>query len=51
MDLELCCCWEEYIKVKEVMLECIYIFELFWWVVKVDDKKCVWLNCIYYLLS
>lgn len=50
MDLESRCCWEFYIKVKEVMLECIYIFELLWWVVFVDDKKKVCFNCIYYLL-
>lgn len=51
MDFESCCCWEVYMVVKEEMLQCMYIFEVLWWVVQVVDKKCVWLNCIYYLFG
>lgn len=39
MDLEFWVCWEDYIKVKEDMFECINIFEVFWFIVEGNDKK------------
>lgn len=51
MDLESRRRWEDYTKVKEVMLERTHISEAPWWVVPADDKKKARLNCIHHLLS
>ena len=51
MDLESRRRWEEYTKVKEIMLERTHIPEAPWWVVHADDKKKARLNCIHHLLE
>jgi polyphosphate kinase len=51
MDLESRRRWEEYTKVKEVMLERTHIPEAPWWVVQAVDKKKARLNCIAHLLT
>jgi len=51
MDLESRRRWEEYTKVKEIMLERTHIEEAPWWVVQADDKKKARLNCIHHLLQ
>ena len=51
MDLESRRRWEDYTKVKEVMLERTHIPEAPWWVVPADEKKKARLNCIHHLLS
>jgi polyphosphate kinase 2 len=51
MDLESRRRWEEYTKVKEIMLERTHIEEAPWWVVQADDKKKARLNCIHHLLE
>ncbi len=51
MDLESRRMWEDYTKVKEVMLERTHIPEAQWWVVPGDKKKQARLNCIRHLLS
>jgi polyphosphate kinase 2 (PPK2 family) len=51
MDLESRRRWEQYTKVKEVMLERTHIPEARWWVVDADDKKRARLNCIHHLLG
>ncbi len=51
MDLESRRRWEEYTKVKEVMLERTSIPEAPWHVVHAVDKKRARLNCIHHLLS
>jgi polyphosphate kinase len=51
MDLESRRRWEEYTKVKEVMLERTHIPEAPWWVVEAVDKKKGRLNCIAHLLT
>ncbi len=51
MDLESRRRWEDYTRVKEVMLERTHIPEARWWVVPADDKKKARLNCIQHLLS
>jgi len=51
MDLESRKRWEDYTKVKEVMLERTHIPEAPWWVVQAVDKKKARLNCIHHLLS
>jgi len=51
MDLESRRRWEEYTKVKEVMLERTSIPEAPWHVVQAVDKKKARLNCIHHLLS
>jgi polyphosphate kinase 2 len=51
MDLEARKRWEEYTKVKEVMLKKTNISEVPWRVVPADDKKRARLNCISHLLS
>ncbi|MEW5837494.1 MAG: polyphosphate kinase 2 [Pseudomonadota bacterium] len=51
MDLESRRRWEDYTKVKEIMLERTHIPEAPWWVVPADDKKKARLNCIHHLLS
>ena len=45
MDLESRRRWEQYTKVKEVMLERTHIPESPWWVVQANDKKKARLNC------
>ncbi|MBY0464638.1 MAG: polyphosphate kinase 2 [Burkholderiales bacterium] len=51
MDLESRRRWEQYTKVKEVMLERTHIPESPWWVVQANDKKKARLNCIAHLLD
>ncbi len=51
MDLESRRRWEQYTKVKEVMLERTHIPESHWWVVQANDKKKARLNCIAHLLD
>ena len=51
MDLESRRRWEQYTKVKEVMLERTHIPESPWWVVQANDKKKARLNCIAHLLE
>jgi len=51
MDLESRRRWEEYTKVKEIMLEKTNIPEAPWFVVPATDKKRARLNCISHLLS
>jgi len=51
MDLESRRRWEDYTKVKEVMLERTHIPEAPWWIVEAVDKKKARLNCIHHLLS
>jgi len=51
MDLESRRRWEQYTKVKEVMLERTHIPESPWWVVQANDKKKARLNCISHLLD
>ena len=51
MDLESRRRWEDYTKVKEVMLERTHIPEARWWVVPAVDKKRARLNCIRHLLG
>lgn len=51
MDLESRRRWEDYTKVKEVMLERTHIPEAPWWIVQANDKKKARLNCIAHLLS
>jgi polyphosphate kinase 2 len=51
MDLESRRRWEQYTKVKEVMLERTHIPESPWWVVQANDKKKARLNCISHLLE
>ena len=51
MDLESRRRWEQYTKVKEVMLERTHIPESPWWVVQANDKKKARLNCIAHLLA
>jgi len=51
MDLESRRRWEEYTKVKEVMLERTSIPEAPWHIVQAVDKKRARLNCIHHLLS
>jgi polyphosphate kinase len=51
MDLESRRRWEDYTKVKEVMLERTHISEAPWWVVDAVDKKKARLNCIAHLLT
>ena len=51
MDLESRRRWEDYTRVKEVMLERSHIPEAPWWVVQAVDKKRARLNCITHLLS
>lgn len=42
--------WDDYIEVKEVMFFYMDMVDVFWMIVKFDDKKCVWLNCMEYFL-
>jgi len=51
MDLESRRRWEDYTKVKEIMLERTHIPEAPWWIVEAVDKKKARLNCIHHLLS
>ena len=51
MDLESRRRWEQYTKVKEVMLERTHIPESPWWVVQANDKKKARLNCMAHLLD
>ncbi|NLP32554.1 MAG: polyphosphate kinase 2 [Oligella ureolytica] len=51
MDLESRRRWEDYTKVKEIMMQRSHIPEAPWWVVEGDDKKRARLNCISHLLS
>ena len=51
MDLESRRRWEQYTKVKEVMLERTHIPESPWWVVQANDKKKARINCIAHLLE
>jgi polyphosphate kinase len=51
MDLESRRRWEDYTRVKEIMLERTNIPEARWWVVPGDDKKRARLNCISHLLT
>ena len=51
MDLESRRRWEDYTKVKEIMLERTHIPEAPWWIVEAVDKKRARLNCIHHLLS
>jgi len=51
MDLESRRRWEQYTKVKEVMLERTHIPESPWWVVQANDKKKARLNCMAHLLG
>jgi polyphosphate kinase len=51
MDLESRRRWEQYTKVKEVMLERTHIPESPWWVVQANDKKKARINCIAHLLD
>ena len=51
MDLESRRRWEQYTKVKEVMLERTHIPESPWWVVQANDKKKARLNCMSHLLD
>lgn len=51
MDLESRRLWEDYTKVKEIMMQRSHIPEAPWWVVEGDDKKRARLNCISHLLS
>ena len=51
MDLESRRRWEEYTKVKEIMLERTNIPEVPWWVVPADNKKKARLNCLSHFLS
>ena len=51
MDLESRRRWEQYTKVKEIMLERTHIPEAPWWIVEAVDKKKARLNCIHHMLS
>ena len=51
MDLESRRRWEDYTKVKEIMLERTHIPEAPWWVVPANEKKKARLNCIHHLLG
>ena len=43
--------WEDYTRVKVIMIERTHIAEAPWWVVQAVDKKKARLNCIHHLLS
>jgi polyphosphate kinase 2 len=51
MDMESRRRWEQYTKVKEIMLERTHIPEAPWWIIEAVDKKKARLNCIHHLLS
>lgn len=50
MDIKFFNCWDEYIVVCDVMFVVIDIVWVLWFVVCLENKKCVCLNIIIYLL-